>query len=82
MTTCQRDARRILRSNRVASYGLGIAVWCVTQTGVLPSQEAGSRLGSTRSAAEDLRMFSQVLNQLRVNHPDSLDTHVLLMAAV
>lgn len=27
-------------------------------------------------------MFSQVLNQIRVNHPDSVDTHILLMAAV
>ena len=27
-------------------------------------------------------MFSQVLNQIRVNHPDSVDTHELLMAAV
>jgi carboxyl-terminal processing protease len=27
-------------------------------------------------------MFSQVLNQIRVNHPDSIDTHVLLMAAI
>lgn len=27
-------------------------------------------------------MFSQVLNQIRVNHPDSVDTHQLLMAAV
>ena len=35
-----------------------------------------------RSTAEDLQMFSQVLNQIRVNHPDSIDTHVLLMAAV
>jgi carboxyl-terminal processing protease len=31
---------------------------------------------------EDLQMFSQVLNQIRVNHPDSVDTHELLMAAV
>jgi carboxyl-terminal processing protease len=36
----------------------------------------------SRSVAEDLRMFSQVLNQIRVNHPDSIDTHILLMAAV
>jgi carboxyl-terminal processing protease len=36
----------------------------------------------SRSVAEDLRMFSQVLNQIRVNHPDSVDTHILLMAAV
>ena len=27
-------------------------------------------------------MFGQVLNQIRVNHPDSVDTHELLMAAV
>src|SRR5256712_4328361 len=27
-------------------------------------------------------MFSQVLNQIRVNHPDSIDTHDLFMAAV
>jgi carboxyl-terminal processing protease len=27
-------------------------------------------------------MFSQVLNQIRVNHPDSVDAHILLMAAV
>ncbi|MFN8581329.1 MAG: S41 family peptidase [Gemmatimonadaceae bacterium] len=35
-----------------------------------------------RTAAEDLLMFSQVLNQIRTNHPDSLDTHELLMAAI
>ncbi|HYJ78285.1 MAG TPA: PDZ domain-containing protein, partial [Longimicrobiaceae bacterium] len=35
-----------------------------------------------RTAYEDLQMFSQVLNQIRVNHPDSVDTHELLMAAV
>ncbi|HEV2150233.1 MAG TPA: S41 family peptidase, partial [Longimicrobiaceae bacterium] len=31
---------------------------------------------------EDLQMFSQVLNQIRVNHPDSVDTHALFMSAV
>jgi carboxyl-terminal processing protease len=35
-----------------------------------------------RSIAEDLQLFSQVLNQIRVNHPDSLDTHELLMSAI
>jgi carboxyl-terminal processing protease len=35
-----------------------------------------------RSTYEDLQMFSQVLNQIRVNHPDSVDTHELFMAAV
>ena len=40
--------------------------------------------GSTRprTAYEDLQMFSQVLNQIRVNHPDSVDQHALFMAAV
>jgi carboxyl-terminal processing protease len=35
-----------------------------------------------RTAAEDLQLFSQVLNQIRVNHPDSLDSHRLIMAAI
>lgn len=35
-----------------------------------------------RSAYEDMQMFSQVLNQIRVNHPDSIDVHELIMAAV
>lgn len=35
-----------------------------------------------RTTYEDLQMLSGVLNQLRINHPDSLDTHVLLMAAI
>lgn len=35
-----------------------------------------------RSVAEDLQMFSQVLNQIRVNHPDSVDMHDLFMAAI
>jgi carboxyl-terminal processing protease len=35
-----------------------------------------------RTTYEDLQMFSQVLNQIRVNHPDSIDTHDLFMAAV
>lgn len=36
----------------------------------------------TRTVYEDLQMFSQVLNQIRINHPDSIDTHALFMAAV
>ena len=35
-----------------------------------------------RTAYEDMQMFSQVLNQIRVNHPDSIDVHELMMAAV
>jgi carboxyl-terminal processing protease len=35
-----------------------------------------------RSTYEDMQMFSQVLNQIRVNHPDSVEVHELLMAAI
>lgn len=35
-----------------------------------------------RTTYEDLQMFSQALNQIRVNHPDSIDTHALFLAAV
>jgi carboxyl-terminal processing protease len=41
-----------------------------------------ARVTRPRTAYEDLQMFSQVLNQIRVNHPDSVDTHELFMAAV
>src|SRR5437773_8418311 len=46
------------------------------------AQDAASRPLRPRTTAEDLQMFSQVLNQIRVNHPDSLDMHDLFMAAV
>src|SRR3954468_17753994 len=45
-------------------------------------QQSGATPIRKRSISEDLQMFSQVLNQIRVNHPDSVDTHKLLMAAV
>jgi carboxyl-terminal processing protease len=35
-----------------------------------------------RTSYEDLQMFGQVLNQIRVNHPDSVDSHELFMAAI
>jgi carboxyl-terminal processing protease len=43
---------------------------------------AAGKVVRARTTYEDLQMLSGVLNQLRVNHPDSLDTHVLLMAAI
>jgi len=46
------------------------------------SPDTTQRAIRPRSTAEDLQMFSQVLNQIRVNHPDSIDMHELLMAAV
>lgn len=43
---------------------------------------AGAAVTRVRTAAEDLQLFSQVFNQIRVNHPDSLDAHRLFMAAI
>src|SRR4051794_29300825 len=49
----------------------------------LTAQDTASRSPlRPRTTAEDLMMFSQVLNQIRVNHPDSLDMHELFMAAI
>src|SRR6476620_9480093 len=48
----------------------------------LPAQDSVRAPTRRRTVGEDLQMFSQVLNQIRVNHPDSVDTHELLMAAV
>ena len=47
----------------------------------LGAQQAGSPI-RPRTTYEDLQMFSQVLNQIRVNHPDSVDTHDLFMSAI
>src|ERR1044071_1358743 len=49
--------------------------------GLLTAQE---RAGALRrpTLAEDLQMFSQILNQIRVNHPDSVDVHRLVMGAI
>jgi carboxyl-terminal processing protease len=41
-----------------------------------------ARVMRKRTMYEDLQLFSQVLNQLRVNHPDSLDSHALIMSAI
>ena len=60
---------------------LALSVWYAPVTAGAQATDT-SRPIRSRTAAEDLQMFSQVLNQIRVNHPDSVDTHQLLMAAV
>ena len=50
--------------------------------GMASAQEAPKSPVRARTTYEDLQMFTQVLNQIRVNHPDSVDTHELLMAAI
>jgi len=59
-----------------------LATFCIATAAHAQSPDTTRPAIRPRSAAEDLQMFSQVLNQIRVNHPDSVDTHLLLMAAV
>jgi carboxyl-terminal processing protease len=62
----------------IAAGGALLAV----ASGTARAQDHGASPIVKRSAYEDLQMFGQVLNQIRVNHPDSIDTHELFMAAV
>jgi carboxyl-terminal processing protease len=65
--------------------GRRIAIAVALSLGVTWRVEAQDSLRAPtrkRTLAEDLQLFSQVLNQLRVNHPDSLDSHELLMSAI
>ena len=48
----------------------------------LGAQAAAAPVTRARTVAEDLQLFSQVFNQIRVNHPDSLDAHRLFMSAI
>lgn len=50
----------------------------------LPAAAHAQPSGATRprTLSEDLQLFSQVLNQIRVNHPDSLDSHRVMMSAI
>ncbi|MBC7789882.1 MAG: PDZ domain-containing protein [Anaerolineae bacterium] len=49
----------------------------------LSAQQTATRASKPRSLYEDLQLFSGVLNQIRVNHPDTAITaHELIMAAI
>ncbi|HEY2849797.1 MAG TPA: S41 family peptidase [Gemmatimonadaceae bacterium] len=60
---------------------LTLAVCALGLTTPLAAQGAPTAVRKS-TPYEDLQMFGQVLNQIRVNHPDSVDTHELLMAAI
>jgi carboxyl-terminal processing protease len=61
---------------------LVVASACVVAP--LRAQDAAESASSIRKRTtyEDLQLFGQVLNQIRVNHPDSIDSHELFLAAV
>jgi carboxyl-terminal processing protease len=44
--------------------------------------DSARRVLRPATLAEDLQLFSQVLNHLRVNHPDTLNMHSLVTAAI
>lgn len=48
----------------------------------LPAQDKPPGPIRPRTTYEDLQMLSGVLNQIRVNHPDTQDTHSLILAAI
>ena len=57
---------------------LAVAFMLTTSPTLLGAQAPASG----RTVYDDLQMFSQVLNQIRVNHADSMDVHELFMAAI
>ncbi|MEW5930674.1 MAG: S41 family peptidase [Gemmatimonadota bacterium] len=67
------------RPARAAAAALLLAA---ASAGAAGAQERAPGPVRRPTAYEDLQMFSQVLNQIRVNHPDSVDTHDLFVAAV
>ena len=72
----------VMRGRRVC-FGVLIATFSIaTSFARAQSTDTTRPPIRARSVVEDLQMFSQVLNQIRVNHPDSVETHILLMAAV
>ena len=50
--------------------------------GAQGAADSAKRVVKARTTFEDLQLFSGVLNQIRVNHPDSVDAHELIMAAI
>lgn len=60
------------------------ALWLAVAASASAQVAADTARGGIRKRTtyEDLQMFSQVLNQIRVNHLDSIDTHDLFLAAV
>ena len=59
-----------------------VAAACLAAGPLAAQVPAGKPALRKPTLYEDLQMFSQVLNQIRVNHLDSVDTHALIMAAV
>ncbi|MBL8996560.1 MAG: PDZ domain-containing protein [Gemmatimonadetes bacterium] len=66
----------------VLLVGLAVTGWAAEAAAQAAPAKPAAPVTRARTAAEDLQLFSQVFNQIRVNHPDSLDSHRLFMAAI
>jgi len=72
----------IMRSSRVLATAVLLATLLTPPLHAQKTTPPDTAVIRKRTTYEDLQMFSQVLNQIRVNHPDSVDSHELLMAAI
>jgi carboxyl-terminal processing protease len=68
-------------TRRPLALALGLAACALVSHEARAQGEAQGSI-RRRTAYEDLQLFGQVLNQIRVNHPDSIDAHELFVAAV
>lgn len=66
--------------NRRAAVLAACGLWAAATAGA--QQAARAPVTRARTVAEDLQLFSQVFNQIRINHPDSVDAHRLFMASI
>ena len=77
------SARRLRRIGAaVAGVACATVIASTLDASTLGAQDSLRAATRKRSVAEDMQLFSQVLNQIRVNHVDSLDPHDLMMAAI
>lgn len=71
-----------MRRRPIVPSALATLVFVGLGASVAGAQAASAPVLRPRTLAEDLQMFGQVLNQVRVNHVDSLDMHRLMQSAV
>ena len=66
----------------IRAAALALAAASVCALAPLRAQEAAESASPIRKRTtyDDLQLFGQVLNQIRVNHPDSIDSHDLFLA--
>jgi carboxyl-terminal processing protease len=67
---------------RVIHFVITLVVLAAAVSASVRAQDSVQRAVRHSTTYEDLQLFSQVLNELRANHADSLDNHVLVMAAI